>query len=109
LEPANGQKFRPLYDAYLDQAEQHLTEGWVYTNALPRAGKRVRLACAWPLLIGIRTVDKLRANNVLAPELHVKISRSEVRKIIMRTLLCHPLPWAWARLFPRRARGNLPA
>jgi len=54
-------------------------------------------------------VDKLRANNVLAPELHVKIKRSEVRKIIMRTVLCHPVPWAWARLFPRRARANLPA
>jgi farnesyl-diphosphate farnesyltransferase len=102
LEPANGQKLRPLYDAYLDQAEEHLAAGWLYTNALPRAGKRVRLACAWPLMIGIRTVDQLRANNVLAPELHVKIRRSEVRKIILRTMLCHPWPWAWARLFPRR-------
>ena len=108
LMPASGQKLRPLYEAYLNQAEEHLAAGWIYTNALPRAGKRVRLACAWPLLIGIRTVDKLRANNVLAPELHVKVSRSEVRKIIVRTVLCHPWPWAWARLFPRRARGNLP-
>ena len=80
LEPVSGRKLRPLYDAYLEQAEEHLAAGWIYTNALPRKDARVRLACAWPLLIGIRTVEKLRANNLLAPELHVKISRSEVRQ-----------------------------
>ncbi len=105
LEPSSVQKLRPLYDAYLDQAEAHLAAGWSYTNTLPRSSKRVRLACAWPLLIGIQTLDKLRAGNVLAPELHVKIKRSEVRKIIFRTVLCHPWPWAWARLFPRRPTG----
>jgi farnesyl-diphosphate farnesyltransferase len=108
LQPANGRKLKPLYDAYLDQAEEHLAAGWNYTNTLPRSGKRVRLACAWPLLIGIRTVDKLRVNNVLAPEFHVKVSRSEVHYIILSTLLCHPWPWAWARLFPRGARSVHP-
>ena len=64
----------------------------------------MRLACAWPLLIGIKTVNKLRANNVLAPELHVKISRADVRKIILRTVLLLPWPSAWGRLFPRREK-----
>ncbi len=105
LEPVSGRKLRPLYDAYLEQAEEHLAAGWIYTNALPRKDARVRLACAWPLLIGIRTVEKLRANNLLAPELHVKISRSEVRQIIVRTVLCYPWPRAWTRLFPRRDKG----
>src|SRR5204863_6908089 len=85
LEPVSGRKLRPLYDAYLEQAEAHLAAGWIYTNALPRTNPRVRLACAWPLLIGISTVEKLRANNLLAPELHVKITRSEVRQIVVRT------------------------
>ena len=102
LEPASGRKLRPLYDAYLEQAEEHLAAGWIYTNALPRTSPRVRLACAWPLLIGIRTVEKLRANNLLAPELHVKVSRWEVRQIIVRTVLWYPWPRAWARLFRRR-------
>jgi farnesyl-diphosphate farnesyltransferase len=104
LEPSNGQKLQPVFQAYLNQAEEHLASGWDYTNALPRAGRRVRLACAWPLLIGIRTVEELRVNNILAPEFHVKIRRSEVRKIIVRTVLCQPWPRAWARLFPSRGR-----
>ena len=104
LQPASGRKLRPLYDAYLEQAGEHLAAGWSYTNALPRTHARVRLACAWPLLIGIRTVEKLRANNLLAPEFHVKISRWEVRQIIVRTVLCYPWPRAWTRLFPRREK-----
>ena len=104
LQPASGRKLRPLYDAYLEQAEGHLAAGWIYTNALPRTSPRVRLACAWPLLIGARTVEKLRATNLLAPELHVKISRWEVRQIVVRTVLCYPWPWAWTRLFPRREK-----
>ena len=107
LEPANGPRLRPLYDLYLKQAEEHLTAGWHYTNALPRSHARVRLACAWPLLIGLKTVEKLRAGNVLAPELHAKISRSEVRKIRVRTVLYYPWASAWERLFHRpEAPGN---
>src|SRR5947208_847986 len=107
LEPANGPRLRPLYDLYLKQAEEHLTAGWHYTNALPRSHARVRLACAWPLLIGLKTVEKLRAGNVLAPELHTKISRSEVRKLRVRTVLYYPWASAWERLFHRpEAPGN---
>jgi farnesyl-diphosphate farnesyltransferase len=107
LEPTHVGKLRPLYDLYLKQAEDHLSAGWHYTNALPRSHTRVRLACAWPLLIGIQTVEKLRAGNVLAPELHIKVTRPEVRKIVARTVLCHPWPAVWARLFPLPAStGN---
>ncbi|HKS36382.1 MAG TPA: phytoene/squalene synthase family protein [Verrucomicrobiae bacterium] len=108
LQPANGPRLRLLYDRYLDQAERHLAAGWAYTNTLPRAQKRLRLACAWPILIGARTIDKLRDGNVLAPELRVKVSRAEVRGIILRTLLFHPWPAAWNRLFPQpvEAPGN---
>ena len=99
LDPTNGAKLRPLYDFYLAQAEDHLAAGWQYTNALPRSQARVRLACAWPLLIGIKTLERLRAVNVLAPELHVKISRAELRRIVARTVLLYPWPSAWQRLF----------
>ena len=101
MEPSNGPKVRPLYDLYLTRAEEHLTAGWDYINALPRSQARVRLACAWPLLIAIRTVEKLRSGNVLAPELHVKISRPEVRMILVRTVIYYPWPGAWKRLFRR--------
>jgi farnesyl-diphosphate farnesyltransferase len=107
LDPANGPKLRPIYDIYLQRAGAHLAAGWDYTLALPRSHARVRLACAWPLLIGNRTAEKLRGGNVLAPELHVKVPRAEVRRILVRTVLYYPWGSAWARLFrARNADGN---
>jgi farnesyl-diphosphate farnesyltransferase len=100
LEPANEPELRALYHTYLDQAAAHLAAGWEYTNALPRRFIRVRLACAWPVLIGVKTIEKLRAANVLDPQQRVKASRSEVRGIILRTLLRYPWPDYWRRLHP---------
>jgi farnesyl-diphosphate farnesyltransferase len=99
LEPRNEPQFRPVYTRYLEKAEGHLTAGWAYTNALPRRYIRVRLACAWPLLIGIKTVAKLRTGNVLDPGHRIKISRAEVKQLMVRSVLLYPFPRAWQRLF----------
>jgi len=101
LDPANEPEFRALYHAYLDQATAHLAAGWEYTNTLPRRFIRVRLACAWPALIGIRTIEKLRTANILDPQLRVKTTRSEVRGIIARSVLRYPWSESWRRLFPQ--------
>jgi len=100
LEPVNEPEFRALYHAYLDKAAAHLAAGWEYTNALPRRFIRVRLACAWPVLIGVKTIEKLRATNALDPQFTVKATRGEVRGIIAGTLLRYPWPEAWRRLCP---------
>jgi farnesyl-diphosphate farnesyltransferase len=99
LSPANGQKFLPLFHDYLDKAESHLAAGWRYTNTLPFGQFRVRLACAWPILLGIKTIEKLRAANVVELQRRVKISRREVRKIIFHSLVCSPFAPAWRRLY----------
>ncbi len=99
LSPANESRFRPIYHHYLDLAELHLKAGWDYTNALPSGQVRVRLACAWPILIGIRTIKRLRAANVLELRRGVKISRGQVRGIMLRSVLTYPLPSAWRKLF----------
>ena len=96
-EPRNQAKFRPLYHHYLDLAEAHLAAGWAYTNTLPWRGARVRLACAWPVLIGMKTIERMRAANVLGPQ-RVKISRNEVRQIILRSLFLYPWPSAWQNM-----------
>jgi len=96
-------KFRPLYDSYLDQAAQHLAAGWSYTNALPRSSIRIRLACAWPILIGVRTLARLRTENVLDASRRVKIDRAEVRAIFVRSVLFYPFAGQWRRLFNRAA------
>lgn len=99
LEPANEGRLRPMYNMWLERADAHLSSGWTYTNALPRGCARVRLACAWPLLLGRETLKLLRSEPVLDPQRRIKVSRSQVRRIIRRTLLCYPFPKAWDGLF----------
>ena len=100
LSPANEARFLPLFREYLDKAGAHLAAGWNYTNALPFGQFRLRLACAWPILLGARTLEKLRAANVIELQPRVKISRAEVRAIVTRSILACPFPKAWRNLFP---------
>ena len=97
LSPANAGKFLPFYHAYLDTAESHLRAGWDYTNRLPFGQVRVRLACAWPVLIGMRTIEKLRAAGVLELRQRVKVSRGEVRGILWRSAASYLLPCVWQK------------
>jgi farnesyl-diphosphate farnesyltransferase len=99
LQPANENKLRPLYNQCLDLAESHLAAGWKYTNLIPRGQMRVRLACAWPILIGAKTISRLRDGNILDPQRRIKIARGEVRGVILRSVLCCPFPGAWQKLF----------
>jgi farnesyl-diphosphate farnesyltransferase len=104
LRPINEKRLRPLYDDLLRLAEDHLRAGWDYTKMLPRSCVRVRLACAWPILIGARTVAKLRAHNVLDSTQRIKISRREVKHIMVSSIVTYPsLRW-WNRLFERAAQ-----
>ena len=98
LNPASELKLRPLYSEWLDRAEAHLAAGWAYTNSLPWRCIRVRLACAWPILIGVETLARLRAANVLAADQRVKITRADVRRLMWRSVLFYPLPGRWQRL-----------
>lgn len=99
LQTSNESRLRPLYNLYLDQAEAHLTAGWAYTDALPRRCVRVRLACAWPLLIGRKTLGLLRQGRILDAQHPLKVGRPEVKRILWRSVLCYPWPRAWDRLF----------
>ena len=99
LSPVNESRFRPIYHHFLDVAESHLNAGWAYTNALPRGQMRVRLACAWPILIGARTIKRLRTANVLELRQGVKISRGRVYGIMLHSVLAYPLPSVWRKLF----------
>jgi farnesyl-diphosphate farnesyltransferase len=95
LDPATEPRLRPLYNQLLDVAEEHLSAGWRYTNTLPRSCFRVRLACAWPVLIGLQTLGQLRTGNMLDPQKRIKISRRAVRRILWRSVALYPFPKAW--------------
>jgi farnesyl-diphosphate farnesyltransferase len=104
LDPANEPRLRPFYQSLVTVAEKHLLAGWDYTQSLPRHCVRVRLACAWPLLIGRETLQLLRTNNVLDPARRLKISRKQVKSIIARSVLLYPVPSVWRGLY----RPSLP-
>lgn len=97
-DPAGIERFRPLLNDLLDRADGFLTDGWAYTKAIPRGCMRVRLACAWPILIGRETTAKLRRENVLDPARKVKITRAQVRSILLRSVALYPFAAAWNRL-----------
>lgn len=91
-------RFRPLYNELLDRADTHLRSGWEYTLRIPWRQVRVRLACAWPVLIGLQTLRLLRQRNVLDPAQRIKIRRADVRRTILRSLAWYPIPIAWRKL-----------
>lgn len=95
LNATSEKQFRAVYDRYLAQAADHLAAGWNYTNALPWRCARIRLACAWPILIGVRTLARLRTENPLDPARPVKVTRAEVRGILWRSVLLYPVPPLW--------------
>ena len=95
LRPGNEPRFRPLYNDYLTKADFHLQAGWAYTNALPRGNIRMRLACAWPILIGQETLKLLWARNVLDCRQPIKVSRSRVKRLMLRSVLLYPFQGAW--------------
>jgi farnesyl-diphosphate farnesyltransferase len=98
LNLASESRFRPLYHHYLDRAKADLLAGWAYTNALPRACVRVRLACAWPVLIGLETLRLLRLSPMLDPQKRIKIERLLVKRIILRSVLFYPARKTWSNL-----------
>jgi farnesyl-diphosphate farnesyltransferase len=103
LSPATEAKFLPLFHEYLDKAEAHLQAGWDYTNTLPFRQLRVRLACAWPILIGMKTIEKLRGASVIELKQRVKVPRGDVRGVMVRSILASPFPPMWKGLFPTKA------
>lgn len=69
--------------------------GWRYTTTLPRSQVRVRLACAIPVLIGLRTLRELRKGGVLDPSRRIKVSRAVVRGILWRSIIRLPFRARW--------------
>ena len=95
-------RFQPLYNEYLELAEECLRDGWRYTTSLPFrfpfGYARLRLACAWSILIGVKTLRRLRGVNILEYQ-RVKITRKEIRRILVESVLLYPCHKAWNRLF----------
>jgi farnesyl-diphosphate farnesyltransferase len=76
----------PLLHELLAVALDHYDAGWRYTLAIPAAETRMRLACAWPLLIGLRTLELIaKSPNWLDPRITLKVSRASVYALMARS------------------------
>ena len=98
------QRVRPVYDEILRDAEDHLKVAWEYVLNLPWSWMRVRVACALPVLIGVKTINKLRNENVLNPDTRIKVSRDDVKRILRASVLFYPLESVWRKLPARVVR-----
>ncbi len=100
LLPTTEAAFRGIYDSYLQKAQDHLLAGWRYTLSLPRDQIRLRLSCAWPILLGHKTLEKLRIENPLDPQRRIKVTRREVRQILLRSIFYLPFRERWQNQMP---------
>jgi len=92
LNPATLEHLRPLLRELVHLTLGYYTDGWTYLLAVPPMEIRLRLACAWPLLIGLRTLELVqRSPTLLDPHVTVKISRPAVYAIVVRSTL---LAWS---------------
>lgn len=87
LDPKSFESVRDQYNQWLNLAVVHLDAGWQYTMQIPAGLWRLRLACIWPIWIGLRTIALLRRGNPLDPKDRIKISRSEVYQIMAQSVL----------------------
>lgn len=104
LEPANQQRLAPLYQKLLGRADGYLSTAWSYVLDLPRSWVRVRVACALPVLIGVKTLNKLRGANVLNPDTRIKVSRQDIQRIMRASILFYPVNSVWKNLPARVIR-----
>ncbi|MDL5045772.1 phytoene/squalene synthase family protein [Oscillatoria amoena NRMC-F 0135] len=93
IDPARYATLQPVYERWLQIAFAHYRQAWDYTLQYPRRLWRMRLACAWPVLIGVETLSRLRGAGVnpLDATGRIKISRGEVWSIMARSTL-----WVWS-------------
>jgi farnesyl-diphosphate farnesyltransferase len=83
LAPETSSRARPILFELVRKTLDHFRQGIEYTLSLPRSSIRLRLACLWPVLIGLETLVLLVGNDLwLDPSKSSKVSRKNVYCIV---------------------------
>jgi farnesyl-diphosphate farnesyltransferase len=99
-------QFSPVLAHLIRLALYHLEGGWQYILAIPRRHVRLRLACLWPHLFAIQTLQRIYdAEDLLHPKAVVKISRGEVYSIMAMSTLMACSNRMLSRYYNRLRRG----
>ncbi|MGA0379689.1 MAG: phytoene/squalene synthase family protein, partial [Candidatus Poseidoniaceae archaeon] len=105
LDSNNIEKFRPLYDTYLDLTSEHLDAAVEYIRMIPDRQLRLKAASMLPVLIGQRTVTLLREGNILDSEEKIKITRDEMKGYFKKLLRALIIPGGVQRLLAKNKNG----
>ena len=98
LEPDHQEELAHVFKEHITIALNHLHAGWAYTNHLSWAWVRIRLACAWPILLGLKTLAQLPLQNPADQTKRAKVTRRDVKIIILKTIFTYPFPPLWKGL-----------
>ena len=90
FDPAHRQQALDVLDMMTDKAERHLHQALQYVKSLPWWLHGIRLGCIFPLMFAIRTLAISR-RNAMVFESEAKITREEVKRIVMQATL-----WGWS-------------
>ncbi|SOY70834.1 phytoene/squalene synthase family protein [Cupriavidus taiwanensis] len=87
LRPDASTRARPLMFELVRHTLEHFDQALAYTLAIPARFIRLRLACLWPVLIGMETLKRLvRNEDWLDPARASRLPRSGVYRILAGSL-----------------------
>jgi farnesyl-diphosphate farnesyltransferase len=108
--PAGDPARLAVIQALVQKAWDHLSDAIHYTLLLPLTEPRLRLFCLWPLFMAAETLGAIKSGeSVFDPNAKVKISRSDVKRIVHDTTLHFgSKDWIWQRFHELRQTKELP-
>lgn len=81
--PQRRRAARPVFRQLCRMALAHVDTAWSYVRATPARAPRLRLACIWPLWIGLGTLERLAGlDDPLDPLARRKLGRNEVYRLM---------------------------
>jgi len=111
LDPENEGRARPVLASWIRTALGHFDAAEEYLLAVPRRSVRLRLACLWPLLLGLATLARLaRSGKWLDPDSTVKVNRRWVYRMMALSLpaVCsNSLLRLWIRSLRRQVESAI--
>ena len=107
LDEIDESRLRAGMEQLVTTAHGHLRNALSYTLLIPRRHLGIRRFCLWALGMAVPTLDNIYRNPLFASGDEVKISRSEVRRIVRQYGLMAGSDTLLSMLF-NRASCNLP-
>ena len=84
LDPASEERAREVLVPWMRAALEHFEAAEEYLLAIPRRSVRLRLACLWPLILGLGTLARLaRSGKWLNSDSTAKVSRIWVYRMML--------------------------